>query len=96
MPAPVRAAISHRSSTEVPCLTIVSVPEPAVLTCGALAALTSAGAIALEAESCFTSGSTTLCQNDQFQPYVASLPLKQFVLLPPKKVRALAPFRIAS
>ena len=33
---------------------------------------------------------------DQFQPYVASLPLKQFVLLPPKKVRALAPFRIAS
>ena len=96
MPAPLRAAISQRSSIDVPCLTIVWVPEPAVVTCGALAALTSAGAIALEAESCFTSGSRTLCQNDQFHPYVASLPLKQLTLLPPKKVSALAPFTIAS
>src|ERR1700742_4310125 len=42
------------------------------------------------------SGWSTLCQKLQFQPYWESVPLKQFDLSPPKNVRALAPFRIAS
>ena len=37
----------------------------------------------LEAETCWMSGLRTLCQNDQFQPYWASFPLKQLALLPP-------------
>ena len=67
-----------------------------MVTWGAFAAFTSAGAIGLEAESCCTTGSRTVCQKLQFQPYVASPALKQPELLPPKKVSALAPFRIAS
>ena len=64
MPAPA-GGDQPGSSTEVPCCTSVSVPEPRVLDLRSLRGFTSAGATGLDAESGFTSGSSTFCENLQ-------------------------------